>query len=145
MTASRAMAERVAPPWLFTLMSLTGLGAAAILWMLIASAGQRSGDARRHAAVRAELLRLDQAQSASYAASGHFASALEATADGTGLGFVPTTGLQIQFERLSDESWRAVVRDPDLTTAPGACGIFRGTPDASPHRAVIRPGEIACW
>ena len=145
MTSARQIPASVAPPWQFTLMSLTGLGAAAIVWMLISSGIARHNDTRRHAALRTELERLDQAQSNAYANNGRFAASLSTASDGTGLGFTPTSGLQLDFEALSAEAWRATVRDTTLTSGRASCGIFRGPPEASPHRSVVIPGVIGCW
>ncbi|MES2124634.1 MAG: hypothetical protein V4503_08085 [Gemmatimonadota bacterium] len=145
MTSPRITPPAASPPWLFSLMCLTGAGFAVILWLVFSSAHSRSVDARRHAALQTELLRLDQAQSAAYARSGHYATTLGSASGGDGLDFTASPGLQLEFESFSGESWHAVVRDTALTTAPSSCGIFRGPPQASPHRAVVRQGVVACW
>lgn len=145
MTSSRTTLPAASPPWLFTLMALTGLGVAVILWLVVSSARARSQDAQRHALLESELRRLDQAQSATYARSGRYAASLAPGNGGDGLDFTPTAGLQLEFESFSGEAWHAVVRDTSLTTAPTSCGIFRGPPQGSPHRAVVRQGVVACW
>lgn len=144
MTATASVPPAPARPWLFTLMCLTGLGAAAILWLVGSSALLRRDDARRHQAIRAELARFDQAQSQAYARDGRYADNLGA-ASASGLGFIPSPALPIQFTSISSEAWNAVVRDSTLRTAPAACGVFRGPLEASPHRVVTRPGVVACW
>ncbi|MEO5798458.1 MAG: hypothetical protein ABIS00_03350 [Gemmatimonadales bacterium] len=126
-------------------MMLTALGLVAILWMIASSAIARRDDSRRHEALRSELLRLDQAQSEWYSRVGRYALALGTTSQEDTLAFVSSPGLKLRFESLSAESWNAVVSDSALATAPGSCGIFRGPPEASPHRLVVRPGTVACW
>ncbi|MES2306015.1 MAG: hypothetical protein V4558_10920 [Gemmatimonadota bacterium] len=145
MTLPTATPNTPARPWTFTLMTLTALGGAAIVWMILSSAIARREDGRRHDAVRAELLRLDQAQSEWYSHTGRYALALGTTSAGDTLGFTPSPGVQLRFESQSAESWNAVVGDSLLTTSPATCGIFRGPPEASPHRLIVRPGTVACW
>lgn len=132
-------------PWTYTLMILTALGAAVVVWILASSAAARREDARRHEALRSELVRLDQAQSEWYATSGRYADSLGATAGGNGLPFAPSPNLLVRFHSLSAEAWNATATDTALVTMPMTCGIFRGPPEASPHRAVTRPGAVACW
>ncbi|MEP6590136.1 MAG: hypothetical protein ABJC19_03035 [Gemmatimonadota bacterium] len=145
MTTPRRSPPEAAPPWLFTLMCLTGLGGAVILWLVISTGLARRSDADRHLALRRELVRLDQAQSAAYARTGRYATSLDGSDSGEGLGFVPTADLQLQFRSFSGEAWQAVARDTMLATAPNSCGVYRGPPSASPHRAVVAEGSVECW
>ena len=145
MTAPAPASRVAARPWTFTLMCLTALGGAAIVWIVASRAIARRDDARRHEAIRAELMRLDQVQSEWYAANGRFAKAIGNTADDSTARFVPSPGLQLLFVALSDQAWNATSTDSALVTAPRSCGIFRGPPEASPHRAALRAGSVACW
>lgn len=126
-------------------MSLTGLGVGVIVWLVASRAVARREDTRRHDAVRAELVRLDQAQSEWYAVNGRYADSLASRGSGNGAQFTPAANLQVRFQSISGEAWNATATDTSLTTLPTTCGLFRGPAASAPHRAVTRPGTVACW
>ena len=116
-----------------------------IVVMLFRAVESRSEVAKRRETLLTTLERLSEAQEDALARDGRYASHLAPSGGVDTAQFVPTPGLVLKFESMRPSSWRAVVRDTALRVGPRSCGVFRGVPEASPHRAVVSPGHPACW
>ena len=126
-------------------MLASGTAVLLIVVVLLRTVEARLDVARRREALLATLERLSEAQEDALARDGRYASHLAASGGVDTAQFVPTRGLVLKFEPRGPSSWRAVVRDTALQVGPRTCGLFRGDPEASPHRAVVSPGNPACW
>jgi hypothetical protein len=133
------------PPWRFRLMILTALGVLASIALIVRAAMARQSDTAGRAALVADLRRLEAAQSSWAARRGVFAEAIGVTEDERTLAFTPSREVVLRFESRSPDAWSAIAESRLPLTAPRQCGIYRGTPDTAPHRALTRPGEVACW
>lgn len=135
----------VSPPWRFRLMALTGLGLGAIVLMLGSAANARAKDSRARDAMRGDLRRLEALQSSWAARHGRYAQRVAARGTDSVLVFVPSEGVVLHFESRSPDDWSAVVEHDGVTAQPRRCGLYYGSSVAAPHRALQRPGAIACW
>jgi len=135
----------VSPPWRFRLMALTGLGVAAVAMLLLTAANARSKDSRARDAMRSDLRRLEALQSTWAARHGRYAQRLGPEGSDSVLAFVPSEGVVLRFESRSPDDWSAIAEHPAATAEPRRCGLYNGRPIAAPHRALQRPGVIACW
>jgi hypothetical protein len=135
----------VSPPWRFRLMVLTALGLFATLAVLVRAATARKSETAGRGALVADLRRLDAAQSSWAARRGVFAESIAVVEGERTLVFTPSPNVVLRFESRSPDAWTAIAESRNPLMAPRHCGIYRGTDDAAPHRAVVRPGEVACW
>ena len=126
-------------------MALTGLGVAAVVLMLLAAAAARTKDARARDAIRSDLRRLEALQSSWAARHGRYAQRIGPDGTDSVLAFVPSNGVVVRFESRSPDDWSAIAEHPDVSAEPRRCGLYNGSPVAAPHRALQRPGVIACW
>ncbi len=133
------------PPWRFRLIALTALSVVAMLAVVTRAASARRRDASARAQVIGELRRLDDQQTAWEARHGLFARRIGTVADDTTLAFTPTPGVELRFDATIPSSWSAIATTDRLLAAPRQCGVYRGRAEAAPHRAVLTPGEVACW
>lgn len=133
------------PPWRFRLIALSALSVVVLLSLLARAAMARTRDREARAQLVRELHRLDDQQAAWDARHGTFARQLGTVADDTTMTFTPAPGVELRFESSGAGSWSAVVTTDRLLAAPRQCGIYRGRPDAAPHRALTTPGAIVCW
>jgi hypothetical protein len=126
-------------------MALTGLGVAAVVLMLLTAAAARTRDARAQDAIRSDLRRLEALQSSWAARHGRFAQRIAPDGSDSVLAFVPSDGVVLHFESRSPDDWSAIAEHPAVSAEPRRCGLYIGSPIAAPHRALQRPGVIACW
>lgn len=137
------MTNGAAPPrrrWRFRLQLLTGLALLVLLVMALRAQRERAQVATRREAVRGALLRLVEAQEEHYARTGRYALRLDAS-----LPWRAPPSVTVRFTADDDQNWRAVATDSALVIPPTACGVFLGRQASAPHRAVLEPGEVACW
>jgi hypothetical protein len=126
-------------------MALTGLGVAAIAVVLGSAANARATDSRARRAMQNDLRRLEALQSGWAARHGRYASQIGPDGADSVLAFVPSDGVVLRFESRSPDDWSAIAEHPGVSTEPRHCGLYQGDPVAAPHRALERPGIIACW
>lgn len=126
-------------------MALTGLGMGTVVLLLFTAASARTKDARGRQAMQGDLRRLDALQSSWAARHGSYAQRVAANGTDSILAFAPSDGVVLRFESRSADEWSAIVEHRVVTVAPRRCGIYYGSPAAAPHRALQRPGTIACW
>ncbi len=128
------------PRWRFRLQVITGAALLVLAIMVLRARAERSGIATRRAAVEGALRDLVIAQEEHYAQHGRYASRLD-----DALAWRAPSAVTVTLTAVGDESWRAVASDSSLAIPPTTCGVYLGTPAASPHRAVIDPGVVGCW
>lgn len=126
-------------------MALTGLGLATGALLLLTAASARAKDARARDAMQGDLRRLEALQSTWAARHGRYAERIGPDGNDSVLAFVPSNGVVLRFESRSPDDWSAIAEHPAVTAEPRRCGLYNGRPVAAPHRALQRPGVIACW
>lgn len=135
----------ISPPWRFRLIVLTVLAVAMALVIVVRAAMARERDASGRAQLVQELRRLDDQQVAWEARLGTFAVRVAPAGDDSTLAFVPAPGVRLRFETGPGGGWSATATSEQLLAAPRQCGVYRGPPEAAPHRALTLPGEVRCW
>lgn len=131
-------------PWRIWLILATGIAVIAIAAVVVRATGARNEATRRLAALGSDLQRLDDAEEEAFARDGRYAAHFAPAGAADTAAFVPSPAVTVRLEVVG-EGWRAVASDTVNLVGPRSCGIFRGDAVASPHRAVVRPGEVACW
>ncbi len=132
-------------PWRFRLMLATALAVVLIAAVLLRAGIARNEVERRREVLLSVLERLSEAEEDALARDGRYAEHMGPSGGTDTAQFVAPAGIVFVFESLGATAWRAVVRDSTLSAGPRSCGIFRGSPEGSPHRAVVSPGTPACW
>lgn len=126
-------------------MALTGLGVGTVILLLLTAASARAKDAHGRQVMRGDLRRLEALQSGWAARHGRYAQQVAANGTDSVLGFTPSDGVVLRFESRSPDEWSAIVEHPAVRVEPRRCGLYYGSAAAAPHRALQRPGTIACW